>query len=776
MKRKILAALLTLVMVFSLLSVSAWAEETTYSDVAGHWAQAAILRWSDYGVLQGSEGKFSPNGTLTRGQMAVILSRLLNLPAAPSAGFTDVAPDAWYADGINRCAAAGILQGSEGKAMPEDPITREQAMVMLCRALGIAAEDVGVLAAFSDVSLASDYARPYVAALVKAGVVKGDANGLLNPLSKITRAEIVTMIDRLVGHYAKDAGAVVDASDGALVIVVAENVKIVNAPAGTKIIVAEKATGLTVNGTAVSDDQTYIVPEQETKPTEPSKPSKPSGGTIVRPEHRHSYAIKFDQNYHWEGCDCGATRNKTEHTWTEKVTTEPTCTEAGEKTFTCVCGATKKEAISATGHSWGEYEVTTAATCTQPGVMTSTCSNCGGTQTKETPATGHDFSKNGICKCGEKAPEVVAMETAWSQMNQALTDITGNNDQQLVTAAQNGTEYTLLLNVDAIQSGSQAFGDNLLNGLATKLKTALDAQFGDYELTVAGQKVYSEKAFNNTALKNALFSVADGFFYNLGNMKAENGVYTYKTVDAKVQGENTYAFTVAVQLEGADVAKVQALAKKLAEHLAMEKLTKAEIESRYGIQVSETEAAVVTVEMPDALMNLAAQMLEEKKLNAEQAQSLFDSVPVSTYLGIMQNIGLNNVLGSNADNVNSVLATVNNNANAVNKVLSKLTATVTTKTGDSAAFVMSFNPGTTDDAWKNFMAGVIGMTGNEGIGAMTPSQFKVAAEGQYKDVYYAVPVTVTVDLESSMGFRAEETVVVVLHVDFSKYIHTTVTP
>ena len=379
MKRKILAALLTLVMVFSLLPVSAWAEETTYSDVAGHWAQSAILRWSDYGVLQGSEGKFSPDGTLTRGQMAVILSRLLNLPAAPSAGFTDVAPDAWYADGINRCAAAGILQGSEGKAMPEDPITREQAMVMLCRALGIAAEDVGALTGFSDVSLASDYARPYVAALVKAGVVKGDANGLLNPLSKITRAEIVTMVDRLVGHYAKDAGAFVDASDGALVIVVAENVKIVNAPAGTKIIVAEKATGLTVNGAAVSDDQTYIVPEEETKPTQPTKPS---GGTIVRPEHRHSYAIKFDQDYHWEECACGATSKKYAHTWTEKVTTAATCTEAGTMTYTCVCGATKMEEISATGHSWGEPAVTYAANG-QDGKKVYTCTVCEETKEEE---------------------------------------------------------------------------------------------------------------------------------------------------------------------------------------------------------------------------------------------------------------------------------------------------------------------------------------------------------------------------------------------------------
>ena len=405
MKRKILAALLTLVMVFSLLPVSAWAEETTYSDVAGHWAQSAILRWSDYGVLQGSEGKFSPDGTLTRGQMAVILSRLLNLPAAPSAGFTDVAPDAWYADGINRCAAAGILQGSEGKAMPEDPITREQAMVMLCRALGIAAEDVGALTGFSDLSLVSDYARPYVAALVKAGVVKGDANGLLNPLSKITRAEIVTMIDRLVGHYAKDAGAFVDASDGALVIVVAENVKIVNAPAGTKIIVAEKATGLTVNGTAVSDDQTYIVPEQETKPTEPSKPS---GGTIVRPEHRHSYAINYDQDYHWEECACGAVREKHAHTWTEKVTTEPTCTEAGTMTYTCVCGATKKETIPATGHSWGEPEVTYAA-------------------------NGRDGEKVYTCAvCRETKREAIAWKFNLTVTSESIVDVTVGEDYTAV--------------------------------------------------------------------------------------------------------------------------------------------------------------------------------------------------------------------------------------------------------------------------------------------------------------------------------------------------------
>ncbi len=254
-------------------------------------------------------------------------------------------------------------------------------------------------------SLASDYARPYVAALVKAGVVKGDANGLLNPLSKITRAEIVTMIDRLVGHYAKEAGAFVDASDGALVIVVAENVKIVNAPAGTKIIVAEKATGLTVNGTAVSADQTYIVLEEETKPTQPTKPS---GGTIVRPEHRHSYAIKFDQDYHWEECACGAVREKHAHVWTEKVTTAATCTEAGEKTFTCVCGATKKEAIPATGHSWGEPEVTYAA-------------------------NGRDGEKVYTCAvCNESKKEAIAWKFNLTVTSESTVDVTVGEDYTAV--------------------------------------------------------------------------------------------------------------------------------------------------------------------------------------------------------------------------------------------------------------------------------------------------------------------------------------------------------
>ena len=58
------------------------------------------------------------------------------------------------------------------------------------------------------------------------------------------------------------------------------------------------------------------------------------------------------------------------------------------------------------------------------------------------------------------------------------------------------------------------------------------------------------------------------------------------------------------------------------------------------------------------------------------------------------------------------------------------------------------------------------------VGAMRPNQFKVVGVtgSEFSDKnYYAVPVTVTIDLERSMGFKATETVVVVMHIDFSHY-------
>lgn len=821
MKRKALSLILAFAMAVSLFTVGASAAEPTYGDTAGHWAEASIERWSGYGIIQGSNGKFDPDGQLTCAQLATILARLLKLPAAKDAGFIDNPADAWYYDAINRCAAAGILKGNgDGTVTPNASITRERAMVMLGRALGIEPIENPNLTQFTDGAQVASYARGMLAALIRAGIVGGVTADQLAPQNNITRAATVTILDRAIGTYADKAGETVNANGKGIVLAVADDVTITGEV--NKLLVPANDIEVTVKGSknidyiVISGDNSKVIldnasADNVTLDGEKSAVETKNGAKIdnvIVTENAPGATVDVGsgttvgnvENHAEDATVTGSgTVKKVESDKDITVRTKETDVKnIGDEKITVTDKSGKDTTVGTTGsgssttvnkgttssgggsytppaqhtHTWDAGVVTKEATCTEAGVKTFTCS-CGATYTEDIPAKGHNYN-NGVCSnCGDKQPEVKATEKAWDALDAKLAGIKGNDGAVLVTAKREGTAYTLKLNVDAIQSGAAAFGDDFLTGLATNLKNALDENFGRYVLTADGQDVYNKGTFQNTALKNALFSVADGFFYTLNHMTEENGVYTYKTVNAKVTGDNTYAFTIAVQLEGEDVAKVKSLAGTLADHLQMEMLDSDAINSRYGITVNESKAIVVTMEMPGKLMQAGV----DKIGSGEDAQEAFDGdgVTVSALLGIMNSIdSLDGVLGSNASDVNSVLNTVNSNANVVNKVLSKMTAKVTAQNGTTANFDMTFTPSNTGNAWKDFMAGVIAMTGSDegSVGAMKPNQFKVAQEGTYKDYYYAVPVTVTIDLDSSMGFQATETVVVVMHIDFTKYSKT----
>lgn len=89
------------------------------------------------------------------------------------------------------------------------------------------------------------------------------------------------------------------------------------------------------------------------------------------------------------------------HNWNSGVvTTQPTCTAPGEKTFTCSrCGETQTEIVKATGHDWNSWEVTTQPTCTADGVKTRACSRCGVTQTEIVAAKGHNYVNHKCTRC-----------------------------------------------------------------------------------------------------------------------------------------------------------------------------------------------------------------------------------------------------------------------------------------------------------------------------------------------------------------------------------------
>ena len=81
------------------------------------------------------------------------------------------------------------------------------------------------------------------------------------------------------------------------------------------------------------------------------------------------------------------TQAKHEHSYISNVTKEPTCTSDGVRTYSCSCGNSYTESISANGHSFGSYTYNNDATYDADGTETATCSVCGAKDTRTASGT-----------------------------------------------------------------------------------------------------------------------------------------------------------------------------------------------------------------------------------------------------------------------------------------------------------------------------------------------------------------------------------------------------
>lgn len=148
--KKILALSLALAMI---LSVSVFAGYTTdsYKDAAAIDKDAveAVELMYALDIMTGDEkGNFNPNATITRAEVAKMIYVILNKGKDDKAAtyaaaqlFTDVPSTAWYAGYINYLAAVGLVNGSEGKFYPTNPVKTAEAAKMLLTAIGYNSED-----------------------------------------------------------------------------------------------------------------------------------------------------------------------------------------------------------------------------------------------------------------------------------------------------------------------------------------------------------------------------------------------------------------------------------------------------------------------------------------------------------------------------------------------------------------------------------------------------------------------------------------------------------
>ncbi|MCL2084483.1 MAG: S-layer homology domain-containing protein [Oscillospiraceae bacterium] len=195
------AALLTA----AVLCCASYGAAAVYSDMAGRPEARVVSRWSDYGVLTGSQDRFDPDGRLTRAHLAVLLQRLLRHPTQAENTYSDLRGDEWYARDVLCVSDLGVMQGSDGRFYPDQVMTREMAVSALARAFYISENsDVSM---FSDRTEISLWAARDVGAMASAGYLKPYADGTFRPKAAMTRVEFVMLIDAMFGGYFNTAGS-----------------------------------------------------------------------------------------------------------------------------------------------------------------------------------------------------------------------------------------------------------------------------------------------------------------------------------------------------------------------------------------------------------------------------------------------------------------------------------------------------------------------------------------------------------------------------------------
>ncbi len=180
-------------------------DEPLFTDVAGHWAAEWIAQAAKLEIIKGFEDQsFKPDGVVTRAQFAVMLSKALYLQKADSDNkeattnkftFKDesVIPT-WAKSHIERITAEGIIKGyTDGTFRAANQITRAELAVMTVRALRLEIDPDADLA-FADSEQIAPWAKPYIAAAVKADIVKGKGSNRFAPSETATRAEAVKLV------------------------------------------------------------------------------------------------------------------------------------------------------------------------------------------------------------------------------------------------------------------------------------------------------------------------------------------------------------------------------------------------------------------------------------------------------------------------------------------------------------------------------------------------------------------------------------------------------
>ncbi len=284
---------------------------------------------------------------------------------------------------------------------------------------------------------------------------------------------------------------------------------------------------------------------------------------------------------------------------------------------------------------------------------------------------------------------------AAADLNGVLTDC-GLGKVLTVTYDDVAKAFNVNVNSDALLAGNFSVDSTALTGMLSRIGNYVKTSLASItDVTVEGNCVYNGETVNNTALKNTLFSLANGFFVNVAGMD-ENGVI--KTVQGsftenEVKTDFTASFTASGTTE--NIATLKRIATKFANHMSFEVVG---------------GNAVITAKIPQGFMNTLVDSIGDGDVAETKRQ--FDTLSVKSAFSILSDVTAEDFSSSTAD-FSKVIDAVASLDGFINKILTKITSAKITDTKGRTYTAMSDNDFIVDDTNANTFGAFAGAVGNK---------------------------------------------------------------
>ncbi|MFX3634667.1 MAG: S-layer homology domain-containing protein [Candidatus Pristimantibacillus sp.] len=170
--------------------------EPALTDINGHWAEKVIASFVERDIVKGyQDGSFKPENPINRAEIVTVTNKLFGYTEVTTSTYKDVQSTDWFALEVGKAQQAGYISGySDGNFKPNKSITRQELAVLISNLLSLSPSDSADQ--YTDTVDSPTWSKGAIGAVIDAEIMTGYKGQTFKPTSPVTRAEAVTVLDR----------------------------------------------------------------------------------------------------------------------------------------------------------------------------------------------------------------------------------------------------------------------------------------------------------------------------------------------------------------------------------------------------------------------------------------------------------------------------------------------------------------------------------------------------------------------------------------------------